>query len=99
VRDEDGLKYFLTDHLGSIVAITGSKPGCNDAGYFYGDIPPKGSDRNFNHKEDFAESVAAFVYPDIATRKVQKNYSKTSPLYYDNYRTTKRWKFIDRLMQ
>jgi RHS repeat-associated protein len=24
MRDEDGLKYFLTDHLGSIVAITGS---------------------------------------------------------------------------
>jgi hypothetical protein len=36
-------------------------PGCNSAGYFYGGIPPKGSDWNFNLKEDFAESVATYI--------------------------------------
>jgi len=38
----------------------GRLPGCNSAGYFYGD-QPGGSDWNFNPKEDFAESVAMYV--------------------------------------
>jgi len=37
----------------------GRKPGCNAAGYFYGDIP-SGSNWNFNRKEDFSESVAMY---------------------------------------
>jgi len=38
----------------------GRLPGCNAAGYFYGDIPG-GSDWNFNKKEDFAESIAMYI--------------------------------------
>ncbi len=38
----------------------GRKPGCNAAGYFYGDIP-SGSNWAFNRVEDFAESVAMYV--------------------------------------
>jgi hypothetical protein len=38
----------------------GRMPGCNRAGYFYGDRP-SGSNWSFNRKEDFAESVAMFV--------------------------------------
>jgi hypothetical protein len=38
----------------------GRLPGCNAAGYFYGD-KPSGSDWNFNRKEDFAECVAMFI--------------------------------------
>ena len=38
----------------------GRKPGCNAAGYFYGD-KPSGSNWRFNRKEDFAESVAMYV--------------------------------------
>ena len=38
----------------------GRLPGCNAAGYFYGD-KPSGSDWNFNRVEDFAESVAMYV--------------------------------------
>ena len=38
----------------------GRKPGCNRAGYFYGD-KPSGSNWNFNRLEDFAESVAMYV--------------------------------------
>jgi hypothetical protein len=38
----------------------GRKPGCNKAGYFYGD-KPSGSNWNFNRVEDFAESVAMYV--------------------------------------
>jgi hypothetical protein len=38
----------------------GRKPGCNAAGYFYGD-KPSGSNWKFNRVEDFAESVAMYV--------------------------------------
>ncbi|MCJ7434448.1 MAG: hypothetical protein MUO77_13250 [Anaerolineales bacterium] len=38
----------------------GRKPGCNSAGYFYGD-KPSGSNWKFNRKEDFAESVAMYI--------------------------------------
>lgn len=38
----------------------GRRPGCNKAGYFYGDCP-SGSNWNFNRLEDFAESVAMYI--------------------------------------
>jgi hypothetical protein len=38
----------------------GRRPGCNAAGYFYGD-KPSGSNWNFNRLEDFAESVAMYL--------------------------------------
>lgn len=38
----------------------GRQPGCNRAGYFYGD-KPSGSNWSFNRKEDFAESIAMYV--------------------------------------
>lgn len=38
----------------------GRKPGCNQAGYFYGDRP-SGSNWAFNRKEDFAESVSMYI--------------------------------------
>ena len=38
----------------------GRRPGCNKAGYFYGDCP-SGSNWAFNRKEDFAESVTMYA--------------------------------------
>lgn len=38
----------------------GRRPGCNAAGYFYGD-KPSGSNWKFNRLEDFAESVAMYI--------------------------------------
>lgn len=38
----------------------GRRPGCNAAGYFYGD-KPSGSNWRFNRVEDFAESVAMYI--------------------------------------
>jgi hypothetical protein len=38
----------------------GRRPGCNRAGYFYGDRP-SGSNWSFNRVEDFAESVAMYM--------------------------------------
>lgn len=80
----------------------GRWPGCNRAGYFYGGPPPAGSDKNFNRVEDFAESVAAYVYPDVVQARV--NQFREDPryrdlLYYADYRQTRRWAFIDGLIK
>ncbi len=74
------------------------RPGCNLAGYFYGGVPAKGSDVNFNKKEDFAESVAAYIYPDEAQAYVKDRFSNT-PLFYSDYRTLPRWKYINSLLK
>lgn len=70
------------------------QPGCNTAGYYYGDIPPKGSNDRFNRREDFAESFAAFVYPDVAFASKKAKYESRpyvyQQLYYSNYLTTMR---------
>jgi len=87
-------------------------PGCNFASYFYGGVPPKGSDSGFNKGEDFAESVTALVYPVPAQEEVQKfergsfTYIQNGKiltgfygqyLYYDNYRNMPRYNFINSL--
>jgi RHS repeat-associated protein len=90
------------------------KPGCNNAYYYYGDTPPVGSDANFNPREDFAESFAAFVFPDEAYDKVQNMLYKiqhnVDPIirndyttyfnlfYYTNFRNTERGKYIAELI-
>jgi hypothetical protein len=79
-------------------------PGCNSAYYRYGDVPPKGSDDGFNHIEDFAESVAAYVFPENAQQGVEKNYGRDPGsilykyLYYQDYAQTKRWRFVNGLI-
>jgi len=89
-----------------LVAITGGyvaqpekncenwKRGCNTAGYYYGGIPAKGSDTNFNAWEDFAESVAAYMYPIEAQDYVEK-YFKNTAIYYKDYKQLPRWEYID----
>lgn len=76
------------------------RPGCNAVGYFYGDIPPKGSDVNFNREEDFAESVAAYVFPDEAQQWVER--WRGTPyeglLWYPDYRKALRWEYIGGLI-
>jgi hypothetical protein len=77
-------------------------PGCNRFGYFYGDIPPAGSDQNFNRREDFAESVAAYVYPALVQGRVDRfkdDDSYRDVLYYPDYTQTRRWAFVDGLIQ
>jgi RHS repeat-associated protein len=72
-------------------------PGCNKAGYYYGGIPAKGSDINFDRKEDFAESVAAYLYTPLAANFVSKNYFKPpyyQYLYYSDYRSMDRWQIV-----
>ena len=75
-------------------------PGCNRFGYFYGDVPPAGSDGNFNRKEDFAESVTAYVYPVIVQGRVDRfkdDERYRDLLYYSDYTQTQRWAFVDGL--
>jgi hypothetical protein len=74
--------------------IPDTAPGNNNAGYYFGGIPPKGSDANFNRYEDFAESFAALIYPEKALSgvndKISADPSLRSLFYYDNYLTTPR---------
>ena len=77
-------------------------PGCNRFGYFYGDVPPAGSDQNFNRKEDFAESVTAYVYPALVQGRVDRfkdDDSYRDQLYYSDYTQTRRWAFVDGLIK
>lgn len=77
-------------------------PGCNRFGYFYGDVPPAGSDGNFNRKEDFAESVTAYVYPALVQERVDRfkdDDQYRDLLYYPDYTQTRRWAFVDGLVK
>lgn len=77
-------------------------PGCNRYGYFYGDVPPAGSDQNFNRKEDFAESVTSYVYPALVQPRVDRfkdDEQYQNLLYYADYTQTRRWAFVDGLIK
>jgi hypothetical protein len=76
-------------------------PGCNYAGYYYGGKAPKGSDKNFNKKQDFAESVTAYFHTDIAEQWVHdfKGTFYESNLYNSDYTKTARWQFVDGLLR
>jgi len=100
----------------------GRRPGCNKAGYFYGD-KPSGSNWSFNRVEDFAEAVAMYVgweknndLSEHAQNRIiryQLNNGEKDPFntidnwrdyaqnfYPDNgdYTKTKRWQFVDDLV-
>ncbi len=101
-----GLEKYTGGHTSSTGATGCDKdnrfPGCNNAKYFYGGIPPAGSGSGFTRGEDFAESVTAYVYPARAQAKVQKY--EEDPLYkdilyYADYTETLRWQYIDGLLQ
>ena len=91
---------------GNDCKISTALPGCNKSLYDYGDVPAKGSDAYFNAREDFAESVAAYVFPSYAQAIVEKNYGPNSEatleeqsyLYYLDYTKTKRWGYINGLI-
>ena len=78
-------------------------PGCNNTGYVYGGIPPKGSDASFNSEEDFAESFAALIYPDEAKKQIDLMVGESRDLKslfnYKDYSLTPRAKWMTRLIQ
>ena len=101
----------------------GRLPGCNTAGYFYGD-KPSGSNWKFNRREDFAESVAMYLgwqrsngLSAWAEARINRyllengardenfgvdNWADYAKYFYPengDYTKTKRWKFIDELME
>jgi hypothetical protein len=97
------------------IDIEHEMPGCNDAGYFYGGVPPKTSGGSFDRYEDFAESVTAYVYPSEARAVVGSQLAKYEKLYksknpdlyqiyysllsYDDYRATERGQFVEMLFR
>lgn len=101
--------FILTAQYGkvhaSVTCDPGKKlPGCNTAGYVYVDVLAYGADENMNMREDFANSVAAYVYPEYTQERIQKYQNPSAQynyvdyreyLYYADYRTTLRWRIID----
>lgn len=100
----------------------GRRPGCNAAGYFYGD-KPSGSNWRFNRLEDFAESVAMYIGWErgndlsrwararidrymLENGAEDKNFGIDNWVYYrkyfypadGDYTKTKRWQFVDDLV-
>jgi len=100
----------------------GRRPGCNRAGYFYGD-KPSGSNWSFNRLEDFAESVAMYIgwgrnndLSDWAEARIKRyllenlasdknfgidNWTDYAKYFYPDggdYTKTKRWQFVDDLV-
>jgi hypothetical protein len=77
-------------------------PGCNHWLYKYGDKPAAGSNYSFDWREDFAESVAAYTFPTEAQAQVEHYNDPKNEyfryLYYSNYTQTKRWAYIDDLI-
>jgi len=53
--------------------------------YHWGGTPPKGANRSFTRREDFAESVATFLYPGEAQRFIEQYYSDIPDFHYTNY--------------
>jgi len=92
------LKGIISYWLG---ACDPTQPGCNHAGYVWGDVPPKGADGNFDQREDFAESVAAYLYPEEAKSYINENFpeERFKRFQYDSFLDRKRGKFIEELMK
>jgi hypothetical protein len=61
--------------------------------------PPCGVDQNFNRKEDFAEAVTAFVYPEEASRRATARGYPYSQYGYLRFSQTPRGKFIAALAE
>ena len=96
----DGLEAFTGGYTDKSKAWEGCtegdtwSPGCNNAGYFYGDIPPKGSSKSFNKAEDWAESVATFINPAGAQSVVSTFSGPKAKLKYSDYTKLKRYQYV-----
>jgi hypothetical protein len=104
-RLSDGLVQF-TMQFGQKWTIpvcdAGKKlPGCNNTGYVYYGVLAYGSSDGMNPEEDFANSFAAYIYPIDSQGKIQKYDvpEYRDYLYYTDYTTTLRWKYVDALIQ
>ena len=60
---------------------------------------PCGIDQNFNAREDFAEAVTAYLFPEDAHRKASKRGYSYEQDGYDHFHDTPRGKFIKKLFQ
>ena len=62
--------------------------------YHPGGTPPKAADDNFTRAEDFAESVATFLYPGIAHDFIEQHSPDDSPYRYLNYYRLRRATYV-----
>lgn len=60
--------------------------------------PPCGAGRNFNAREDFAESITAFIFPNLASHKAAKRGLPYEKFGYSHFHYTPRGIFIHELI-
>lgn len=61
--------------------------------------PPCGIDKHFNAKEDFAESVAAYLFPEKARQKARQRNAAYESFGFVHFHDTPRGEFIKKLFQ
>ena len=61
--------------------------------------PPCGIDRRFNAREDFAESVTAYVYPEEAACRAAQRGMPYSDFGFDDFKKTPRGRFVKSLLK
>lgn len=68
--------------------------------YHVGSPPaPCGVDKNFNAKEDFAESMTAYLFPEEAHQRASKRGFPYEPKGFTHFHDTPRGKFIESLLR
>lgn len=62
--------------------------------YHHSGTPPKGADANFTRQEDFAESVATFIYPQVAQNFIGEFFPNRPGFHYSNFYAQPRAMFV-----
>ena len=92
------MKRF-THSWGPVPILHLLSPDDNRFWYHVGSMPPPcGSDKHFNRLEDFAEAVAAYVYPEEARKRAADRGMAYDRFGYASYYETPRGQFIKGLI-
>ena len=66
--------------------------------YKWHGTPPKGANAHFTRREDFAESITAFIYPAKAQAFISSIYGSNPDFQYTNYYHLPRAAFVAQLV-
>lgn len=90
----------FTQSRGPIPLLHSLWPANEKFWYRPGSLPPPcGKDGNFNRLEDFAEAVAAYVFPEEASKRASERNMGYAQFGYESFYATPRGRFIRDLIQ
>ncbi|MEA5077870.1 MAG: hypothetical protein VB013_04795 [Anaerolineaceae bacterium] len=98
LRNSSRMQHF-THSWGPLPLLHQWRPADERFWYHPGSLPPPcGKDRNFNRLEDFAEAVAAYVYPEEAKKRADERGMGYELYGYESFYATPRGRFIHELI-